>query len=276
MCALFCRLYELRSASACACRGAGPARCARKLRLPFFHSTEPLSSTSTHRHTALVETYSWHTVVMASSSQDIDSDDDDDFASLFEDFNDISAGNLALQISSNLRSQVGLETPSDLAGNNEESLITWQAPKESGLQNSQMAAQFRRTSAEEMEEQLWAELVREDEEEGKKEMSQLSSNLQGQWNSKAADATSAIQTMDDNEAKETADIFDRLAAHGSGHVVLDLQEFKDLLLKLAEDEKGRSLLNLLLYRQKAAATVRSASKSDTPKITRRAETQAST
>jgi hypothetical protein len=150
-------------------------------------------------------------------------------------------------------------------------MLTWTAPVEAGLHNSSLASQFKRTEAEEVEHELWAELVEELDDQGKDELIQMSANLSEEWAAKTADASEAISTMDEDAARETAEIFDRLAAHGTGHVVLDLQEFQSLLLKLAEDEKGSKLLGLLLQKQKEAATVRSASKNATPKPMRRAE-----
>lgn len=57
--------------------------------------------------------------------------------------------------------------------------------------------------------------------------------------------------MENEEAAQAAECFDRLASHGMGHVVLDLQEFQELLLKLAADPKGQKLLNILLKRKAA-------------------------
>lgn len=199
--------------------------------------------------------------------------DDEDFEALFDDFNSVSAlANLAEQISSNLRTQVGLDAGAAVhEGEADEGMLTWTAPLESGLQNSSLASEFKRSEAEEVENELWAELVEESDGQGKDGLVQMSANLKEEWASKTADASMAIRTMDDDEAMEAADIFDRLAAHGTGHVVLDVQEFQSLLLKLAEDEKGCKLLRLLLQKQKEASAVRSASRNATPKPTRRAE-----
>ena len=59
-------------------------------------------------------------------------------------------------------------------------------------------------------------------------------------------AAAAAASMSSDELAGTAEVFDKLAAHGKGFAVIDAQEFKTLLLKLADDEAGKQLLKQLM------------------------------
>ena len=165
-----------------------------------------------------------------------DDDDDDDFAAMFADF-ESSGESLSLlseKISNNLRAAAGLSGTTVVhEGDVDEGNITWEAPQQSGLQNPALPT----TGAEEAEDALWAELAGDDDEDTPK--MQLSENLLG-------GAKEAVKSMPTEALEETAAVFDKLAAHGKGFAVLDIQEFQQLMMKLAKDEQGKKLLKLLL------------------------------
>ena len=160
------------------------------------------------------------------SAMDLD-DDDLDFAAAFEEFNmspDVAA--LSERISDNLRAQAGIGGRTIVhEGEADEGRITWEAPKASGI----------KAAAEEAEELLWADLAPEDG-----PGATVSENI--------LQVREAVQSMEKEEAEETAILFDKLAAHGKGFTVLDLEEFQSLMLRLARDDRGRKLLQLLLSR----------------------------
>ena len=56
--------------------------------------------------------------------------------------------------------------------------------------------------------------------------------------------------MSESEANDAADCFERLAAHGSGTIVLNQTDFQSLLEKLTSDAKGRRLLEVMLLKKK--------------------------
>lgn len=160
------------------------------------------------------------------SAMDLD-DDDLDFAAAFEEFNmSPDVAELSQHISDNLRAQAGIGGKTIVhEGEADEGRITWEAPMASGI----------KAAAEEAEELLWADLAPE---EGPG--ATVSENMM--------QAREAVQSMEKEEAAETAILFDKLAAHGKGFTVLDLEEFQSLMLKLARDDRGRKLLQLLLSR----------------------------
>ena len=189
-------------------------------------------------------------------------DDDLDFADLFDDFNNADF-DVAQQISDNLRAQAGLagDVTTIHQGDADEGKITWTAPTFSGLTNSAMVTEkglgrFDRDAA---EDDLWDDLA--PDEAGPAEAgagtSNVSQNLTEDWATKTSEAEEAIQMMEEDEIKGAAECFERLASHGRGHVLLDVQEFQELLMKLSMDEKGRKLLELLLVRPKAKRRRRS-------------------
>ena len=189
-----------------------------------------------------------------------DEDDDLDFADLFDDFNNADF-DVAQQISDNLRAQAGIAGETVLhQGEADEGRITWTAPTFSGLTNSTLVSEkalgsYNRDMA---EDELWDDLA--PDEAGSAEevaVSNVSQNLSDNWEAKTSEAEQAIKMMEEDEVKDAAECFDRLAAHGKGHVVLDVQEFQELLMKLSMDDKGRRLLELLLVRPKAKRRQRS-------------------
>ena len=183
-------------------------------------------------------------------------DVDDDFADIFDDFNnDSEVAPIAEQISSNLRAHLGLRERAVHEGESDEGRILWVAPKFSGLANSTATTQkaIGAYSLEEAEDELWGELAPEDG-----DTIQLSQNLRSDWDLKKEAATQALEMMGTEEAERAAECFDRLAAAGRGYVVIDVQEFQELLMKLSQDPGGRKLLELLLVKPRAQATQRKA------------------
>lgn len=172
-----------------------------------------------------------------------DDEDDDDFGSLFEDFNETDATGVALQISANLREVVGLMGDDTVhAGDGDEGRITWEAPATHGLDNHDLPTNLRSRAREErISRELSQSFAPQALPDGPQELSE-----------KSVAASRAILAMSDDEAKQAAELFERLAAYGKGAVVLDQQEFISLLTKLSADEKGRQLLELLLFKHKSA------------------------
>ena len=177
----------------------------------------------------------------------MDDEDDEDFAAIFDDFHDESEVlvPIAEQISQNLRVQMGLRDRAVHEGESDEGRILWVPPKFSGLANSTATTQqaMGTYSLGDTEDELWSELAPEDA-----DAIQLSRNLQSEWDAKKEAATQALVEMSTEEAECAAECFDRLAAAGRGHVVLDVQEFQELLVTLSRDTGGRKLLELLLMR----------------------------
>lgn len=171
-----------------------------------------------------------------------DDEDDDDFEALFEDFNETDASGVALQISSNLREIVGLMGDDTVhAGEGDEGRITWEAPATHGLDNHDLPTNLRSRAR---EERISREL-------SQSFAPQALPDVPQELSEKSAAASRAILAMSDDEAKQAAELFERLAAYGKGAVVLDQQEFISLLKKLTVDEKGRQLLELLLFKHKS-------------------------
>ena len=176
-------------------------------------------------------------------------DDEDDFDELFAAFNDDpDIVELSERISNNLREQAGIGGNTIVhEGEADEGRVTWEAPEASGLGVADAeAAALQATraanadsAAEQAASSLWDELAPEDESSGP--AIAMSENI--------TQAKAAAASMSTEELTATADLFDKLAAHGKGFAVIDAQEFQSLLLKLADDEAGKRLLRLLLNRR---------------------------
>ncbi len=195
----------------------------------------------------------------------LEDEDDDDFLSLFDDFNE-EDGLIADNISANLRADVGLGAGGVVhEGEADVGRSTWVAPSMPGLQNSRAvndkagwymeeedegarkAAEERRAAA---DDNMWNELT----DEGAEYTSNVSSNLFDELKDEHLKAARAVRAMDDSEAKQAASVFNKLAAHGRGTSKLSLDEFSSLLSTLAEDENGQALLQLLVAKRKVRAT----------------------
>ena len=113
----------------------------------------------------------------------------------------------------------------------------WEAPETSGIAAAD-AEMARRSTAEAAEDSLWDDLAPDDPDETSPSTN-MSENILG-------DAKEAVNTMDVDALSEAAEVFDKLAAHGKGFTVLDMQGFQELMLKLSQDEKGKKLLKLLM------------------------------
>ena len=181
----------------------------------------------------------------------MDDEDDDDFAALFEDFSGDEIAELSERISDNLRQSAGIAGKTTVhEGEGDEGRMTWEAPAWSGLGNetapgagigsaptapAATSGGAVASAAEEAEDSLWADLAPDGEDAPTTAMSE---NI--------LQAKQAVEMMAPDEAAQAADVFDKLAAHGKGFAVLDVEEFQSLLLKLATDERGKKLLRLLL------------------------------
>ena len=111
-------------------------------------------------------------------------------------------------------------------------------PVEPGVGVRHDAEMARRSTAEAAEDSLWDDLAPDDPDETSPSTN-MSENILG-------DAKEAVNTMDVDALSEAAEVFDKLAAHGKGFTVLDMQGFQELMLKLSQDEKGKKLLKLLM------------------------------
>ena len=174
-------------------------------------------------------------------------DMDEDFASFFDDFNDDpeTFADLSERLSDNLRAQVGIAGNSIVhEGEGDEGRVTWEAPAAPGLQNDRLPS----SAAEVASDSLWAELADEDEDDGGADAgTAMSANI-------FTEAKQAAEDMDDEEASNTAALFDKFAAHGKGFAVIDRTAFQELVLQLTQDPKGQKLLKLLMSKKGGAST----------------------
>ena len=165
-----------------------------------------------------------------------DDDDEDDFAAAFAEFNENPAlSELSERISNNLREQAGIGGSTVIhEGEGDEGRITWVAPESAGLHNAKAIT----NAAAEAEDSLWNDLAPDEDEGASAPSPAISENI--------LQAKAAVETMEREEAEETAILFEKLASHGKGFAVLDIQEFQELMLKLAKDPRGAKLLRVLL------------------------------
>lgn len=187
--------------------------------------------------------------------------DDDDFDDLFAKFNDDDHDDFVM-MSQNLRQLCGLSETPVHAGEADEGRVTWLAPSFSGLGNSSSVktSSGRHWNAEDAEEaSLWEEPSPEATAGAGTTTTAMSANLVQDLAESVAEkqarAEEALKGTNMDEAKEVSEIFERLVSHGKGIVVLDENDFRELLTSLANDELGHKLLEVLLLRKKLRSAV---------------------
>lgn len=217
--------------------------------------------------------------------------DDDDFDELFAAFEEEDSLD-SLHISANLLDIAGANssTAAQDGSDGNDGMKTWVAPSFAGLDNSHSvdtvsvgshwykeekqtpaqvlaasdeidvtaASESKATKMAEAESALWnevlpatpgtPEVVRKDM------MGMVSENLLKAI-SDSDSFKAAKSELDSGQAAKTAELFERLAAHGHGVVVLSKHEFSDLVHQLQHSTGGRELLGLLVERKKRRASV---------------------
>lgn len=198
-------------------------------------------------------------------------DDDDDFDDLFAQF-DADEALDSINISSNLLAAAGVKDE------REEKSTTWVAPTAAGLHNSttvtsatsrhwqnaeaitpqqavesalpedaDAAAASSATGRAEAESALWQEAGISTP-KGGRQSAAMSANLM-------VELGHVTESLDEDAAREVADLFERLAAHGHGVTVLSKPEFNSLVAQLTSTPEGRELVRLLSDRKRRRKSV---------------------
>lgn len=209
---------------------------------------------------------------------DLDDDDLDLFAE-FEQEDMIEA----LHISANLRDVAGVANKPVTEDSHGDGMKTWVAPSFAGLDNSRTvdettvgkhwyrdekqtpaqvvaasdevdvvaASEAKATRVAEAEAALWEEVLTPGS------PNPLRKEMQGMVSENLLKAIgtddlfkSAASELDSSQAGRAAELFERLAAHGHGVVVLSKLEFSELVHELQHTGGGRDLMQLLVQRKR--------------------------